>query len=56
MASEKFLASAIAALLFLCAMVSGAQSASVEALYSEIDKLPPPQRQKRLEEGARKEE
>ncbi len=27
----------------------------IEALYSEINKLPPPQRQKRLEDGARKE-
>lgn len=31
------------------------QGASVEALYSEINKLPPAQRQKRLEDGARKE-
>ncbi len=55
MASEKLIASAIAALLFLCVMVSVAQTASIEALYSEIDKLPPQQRQKRLEDGARKE-
>ena len=27
----------------------------IEALYSEINKLPPAQRQKRLEDGARKE-
>jgi len=32
-----------------------AHSASVEALLSEINKLPPQQRQKRLEDGARKE-
>ena len=32
-----------------------ALSASVEALYSEINKLSPAQRQKRLEDGARKE-
>ena len=55
MAAEKFMASAMAALLFLCSMVSVARSASVEALYRELDKLPPPQRQKRLEEGARRE-
>jgi len=51
MASEKFTASAMAALLFLCAMVSVAQSASVEALLSEINKLPPAERQRQLEEG-----
>ncbi len=36
-------------------MLSVAQSASIEALFSEINKLPAPQRQKRLEDGARKE-
>jgi iron(III) transport system substrate-binding protein len=55
MASGKCIPSAIAALLVLCCMVSIAQSASVEALYSELDKLPQQQRQRRLEEGARKE-
>jgi iron(III) transport system substrate-binding protein len=55
MASVKFTAGALAAWLFLWAMVCVAQSASVESLYSELDKLPPQQRLKRLEEGARKE-
>ena len=36
-------------------MPSTAQRASVEALYNEINKLPAQQRQKRLEDGARKE-
>ena len=34
---------------------SGARAASVEALLAEISKLPPAPRQKRLEEGARRE-
>src|SRR6516225_583584 len=54
MASGKCIPSAIAALLVLCCMVSIAQSASVEALYSELDKLPQQQRQRRLEVWARK--
>ena len=36
-------------------MFSTAPCASIEALYTEINKLPAPQRQKRLEDGARKE-
>ncbi len=55
MASKKLLANAIIVLLVVCAMVSVAQSGSVEALYNEINKLPAQQRQKRLEDGARKE-
>jgi len=55
MAYRKLLANAIYFLLVICAVTSTAQSASVETLYNEIDKLPPPQRQKRLEDGARKE-
>jgi iron(III) transport system substrate-binding protein len=41
--------------LVLCAWISIVEAASVEALLSEIDKLPAQQRQKRLEEGARRE-
>ncbi len=55
MASKKFLPRATAALLLFCASVSVAQAASVEALLSDINKLPPLERQKRLEEGARRE-
>ena len=55
MASRKLLVNAVTALLVVCALCSTAQSASVEALYNEIKKLPAPQRQKRLEDGARKE-
>src|SRR4030095_15475546 len=40
---------------FLCNLFSVAHAASVEALYNEINKLPAPQRQKRLEDGAREE-
>ena len=55
MASKKFLPRATAALLLLCATASVAQAASVESLLSDINKLPPAERQKRLEEGARRE-
>src|SRR5919108_4509661 len=46
---------AFTACLFLCIFVSIARAASVEALLSEINKLPAAARQKRLEEGARRE-
>src|SRR6185503_2914182 len=55
MASKKILASTIAALALICGAISGAESASVEGLLAEINKLPTPQRQARLEEGARRE-
>ena len=55
MGSKKFLPRAAAALLLFCVMVSGAQAASVEALLAVINKLPPAERPKRLEEGARRE-
>jgi len=55
MALKKFLPRATAALVLLCATASAAQAASVEALLSDINKLPPAERQKRLEEGARRE-
>ena len=55
MASKKFLPRATAALLLFCATVSVVQAASVEALLADINKLPPAERQKRLEEGARRE-
>jgi len=42
-------------MVFVYATISLAESASIEALYNEIDKLPPQQRQKRLEDGARRE-
>ena len=38
----------LTALVLLCACISAAHGASIEALYSEINKLPPQQRQKRL--------
>jgi len=40
---------------FTLGVPSSAMSASVDALYSEINKLAPAERQKRLEDGARKE-
>jgi iron(III) transport system substrate-binding protein len=43
------------AILLVLASVSVAQAASVEALLTEINKLGPAQRQKRLEDGARRE-
>src|SRR5262249_61082919 len=55
MASKKFLPQATAVLLLFCATVSAAQAASVEALLADINKLPPAERQKRLEDGARRE-
>ncbi len=55
MASKKLIAHSVTSLFVVCAMFSAAQAASVEALYSEINKLPAAQRQKRLEDGARKE-
>ena len=55
MALKKFLPRATAALFLLCATVLAAQAASVESLLSDINKLPPAERQKRLEEGARRE-
>ena len=51
MALEKLI---VAALLIL-SVASAAKAASSEALYAELNKLPPPQRQARLEEGARRE-
>ena len=45
----------LAALMILCGLSSIAHAASVEALLSEISKLPEAARQKRLEEGARRE-
>lgn len=56
MAYKKLLASGVVTLVVVCALWSSAESAStVEALYSEINELPAAQRQKRLEDGARKE-
>ena len=55
MALKKFLPQATAALLLLCATVSVAQAASIEVLLAEINKLPPAERQRRLEDGARRE-
>ncbi len=45
----------LAACLVLGAITSELYAASVEPLYTEISKLPPEARQKRLEEGARRE-
>lgn len=55
MALKKFLPWVTAALLLLCATVLVAQAASVEAVLADINKLPPAERQKRLEDGARRE-
>lgn len=55
MASKKILASTIAALALICGAISDVESASVEGLLAEINKLPTSQRQARLEEGARRE-
>jgi iron(III) transport system substrate-binding protein len=55
MASKKFLPLATAALLLFCATVSIARAASVESTLADVNKLPPAERQKRLEEGARRE-
>jgi len=54
MALDKIILAMLAVLMWTSA-TSAAQSASVEALYAEINKLPPAQRQARLEEGARRE-
>jgi len=54
MGARRSLISAVASLTIV-ALVSLAYGASVESLYSEIGKLSPEARQKRLEEGARKE-
>lgn len=43
------------AMILICASAIGAEAASVESLLAEINKLPPQQRQNRLEEGARRE-
>src|SRR5207247_4569161 len=45
----------LTAWMLLCGFASMAQAASVEALLAEINKLPAAARQKRLEEGARRE-
>ena len=55
MTLDKLLTSTLAALVFVCTVVSVAETASVEALLADINKLPPAERQKRLEEGARRE-
>ena len=55
MALSKFIASALAAAVLVCITSRAAESASAEALYAEINKLPAQQRQARLEEGARRE-
>jgi len=55
MALGKILIAASAVFFFIPTAVSMAASASVEALYAEINKLPAAQRQARLEEGARRE-
>src|ERR1700756_271191 len=55
MSLDKFLASTLAALGFVCTLISVAETASVEALLNDINKLSAAERQKRLEEGARRE-
>jgi iron(III) transport system substrate-binding protein len=55
MALGKFVIAGLAILFLISTSVSRAASASVEALYAEINKLPPGQRQARLEDGARRE-
>jgi len=54
MARGRFTLAVLAVLIWTSA-ASVAQSASVESLYVEINKLPPAQRQARLEEGAKRE-
>lgn len=54
MTLNKFISSALAILIWTSA-AAAAQSPSVETLYADINKLPPAQRQARLEEGARRE-
>ena len=55
MTLERVFASVLWALIFVCILISKAETASVEALFDDINKLPPSQRQKRLEDGARRE-
>jgi iron(III) transport system substrate-binding protein len=55
MSLRKFLVIALTIFWVACGVFSEAEAASVEALYSELNKLPAAQRQKRLEDGARKE-
>ena len=45
----------LATWMLLYALASAAEAASVEPLLAEINKLPAAERQKRLEEGARRE-
>lgn len=51
----KFVARLFLAVVFVGATISTGESASVEPLLAEINKLPAAQRQARLEEGARRE-
>src|ERR1041384_6612618 len=51
MALEKLIVTA----LLILSVASAAKAASSESLFAEINKLPPAQRQARLEEGARRE-
>ncbi len=55
MTASKLIASALAAFALVCALISASEAASLEALYAEINKLPADARQKRLEDGARRE-
>ena len=55
MAVKMFFIGTVSLVLAMSAFISVVHAASVEALYNEINKLPAPQRQKRLEDGARKE-
>lgn len=52
---RKFLAIVLTVSSVGCGVFSETEAASVEGLYSELNKLPAAQRQRRLEEGARKE-
>lgn len=45
----------LAALLVVCGCAAAADASSVEETLAEINKLPPAERQKRLEEGAKRE-
>ena len=51
----KILCTLLAAVWFYAAFAPPAESATVEQLLAEINKLPPQERQTRLEEGAKKE-
>jgi iron(III) transport system substrate-binding protein len=55
MAFRKLMTRAVAVSVVAWVMPAATHGASIEALYSEINKLPAQQRQKRLEDGARKE-